>query len=51
MRALHDNNDDMHITYLDYTFAGISIVEMEQKQISIVDLLKHVIVNYKGAIK
>ena len=47
--TLHNNNDGMHITKLDYayveldyTFIGMSVIEIHEKQISNADLLKHV---------
>ena len=48
----------MHITKLDYAyveldypFIGMSFVEIQEKQISNADLLKHVAINCKGVSK
>ena len=56
--TLHNNNDGMHITKLDYAyveldypFIGMSFVEIQEKQISNADLLKHVAINCKGVSK
>ena len=55
---MHNNNDGMHITKLDYAyveldypFIGMSFVEIQEKQISNADLLKHVAINCKGVSK
>ena len=45
------HNDYMRITKRNSTSVGTRIVEIQKKTISIVDLLKHVTINYKVATK
>ena len=41
----------MKIATLDDTFTGVSVVEMQNKRINIIDLLEFVETNYNGVRK